>query len=414
GFHITFINSEFNHRRLVRSRGEEVVKGLLDFWFEAIPDGLPPSDSDATQCVPALCDSTRKTCLAPFMELLSKLNSSPQVPPVTCIVCDGIMNFGTKAAQLIRVPYVQLWMSLAVSFLGYLQHKELAQRGIVPFKDEHFVSDGTLEMPIDWIPGMPNMCIKDIPSFIRTTDLDDIMLNFVMEVSQECLNSSSIIFNTFNEFDKEVLQVLASKSSNIYAIGPLTLLNKNFLKIHHHSLNSSLWKEDTSCIKWLDKMKPNSVVYVNYGSITVMSNHHLKEFAWGLANSKYHFLWVVRPDVVMGESAILPMEFMEEIKDRGFITKAISESVPLICWPFFADQLTSCRYSCTKWGNGMEINPDVKRDNVKVLVKEMMEGDKGHRIRRKALEWKKKATISVGGSSLTNFDRMLKEALRYS
>ncbi|MFQ6657977.1 hypothetical protein Gotur_027443, partial [Gossypium turneri] len=156
GFHITFVNSEFNHRRLVRSRGKEVVKGLPDFWFEAIPDGLPPFDSDATQC----------------------------------------------AAQLIGVPYVQLWMSLAVSFLGYLQYKELAQRGIVPFKDEHFVSDGTLEMPIDWIPGMPNMRIKDIPSFIRTTDPDDIMLNFVMEVSQECLNLSSIIFNTFNEFDK--------------------------------------------------------------------------------------------------------------------------------------------------------------------------------------------------------------------
>ncbi|MBA0793965.1 hypothetical protein Gohar_018338, partial [Gossypium harknessii] len=152
GFHITFVNSEFNHKQLVRSRGEEVVKGLPDFWFEAIPDRLPPSDSDATQCIPALCDSTRKTCLAPFMELLSKLNSSPQVPPFTCIVCDGIMNFGTKAAQLIGVPYVQLWMSLAVSFLGYLQYKELAQRGIVPFKDEHFVSDGTLEMPINWIP----------------------------------------------------------------------------------------------------------------------------------------------------------------------------------------------------------------------------------------------------------------------
>ncbi|PPD96330.1 hypothetical protein GOBAR_DD06642 [Gossypium barbadense] len=129
------------------------------------------------------------------MELLSKLNSSPQVPPVTCIVCDGLMNFGTKAAQLIGVPYIQLWMSSAVSFLGYLQYKELAQRGIVPFIDEHFVSNEKLEMPIDWIPGMPNMRIKDIPSFIRTTDPDDIMLNFVIEVSQKCLNSSSIIFN---------------------------------------------------------------------------------------------------------------------------------------------------------------------------------------------------------------------------
>ncbi|MFQ6623616.1 hypothetical protein Gotur_004317, partial [Gossypium turneri] len=48
GFHITFVNTEFNHRRLIRSRGEEAVKGLPDFRFEAIPDGLQPSDSDAT------------------------------------------------------------------------------------------------------------------------------------------------------------------------------------------------------------------------------------------------------------------------------------------------------------------------------------------------------------------------------
>ncbi|MFQ6623615.1 hypothetical protein Gotur_004318, partial [Gossypium turneri] len=198
-----------------------------------------PSDSDATQCVPAICDSTRKNCLAPFLELLSKLNSSPQLPPVTCIVCDGIMNCGTKAAQLIGVPYVQLWTSSTVSFLGFLHYKELAQRGIVPFKDEGFVSDGTLEMPIDWIPGMPNMRLKDLPSLIRTTDPEDTMFNYVMEVSQECLNSSSIIFNTFDEFEKEVLQVIASKSPNIYAIGPLTSLSRNLLEIQHNSLNTS-------------------------------------------------------------------------------------------------------------------------------------------------------------------------------
>ncbi|TYH79177.1 hypothetical protein ES332_D03G044700v1 [Gossypium tomentosum] len=441
GFYITFVNSEFNHRRLIRSRGEEAVKGLPDFRFEAIPDGLPPSDYDATQCAPAICDSTRKNCLAPFLELLSKLNSSPQLTPVTCIVCDGIMNCGTKAAQLIGVPYVQLWTSSTVSFLGFLHYKELAQRGIVPFKDEGFVSDGTLEMAIDWIPGMPNMRLKDLPSFIRTTDPEDTMFNYLMEVSQECLESSSIIFNTFDEFEKEVLQVIASKSPNIYAIGPLTSLSRNLLEIQHNSLNSSLWKEDTSCIEWLNTMKPKSVVYVNYGSVTVMSNHHLEEFAWGLANSKYPFFWVIRPGVVMGESAILPREFMEAIKGRGFITswcpqqqvlshpaigvflthcgwnsllEAVSEGVPLICWPFFGDQQTNCRYSCTTWGNGMEINPDVKRKDVEALIKEIMEGDNGPRIRQKALEWKKKAksAISVGGSSITNFDRMIKEALR--
>ncbi|XWS29540.1 hypothetical protein CRYUN_Cryun24cG0037800 [Craigia yunnanensis] len=443
GFHITFVNSEFNHRRLVRSRGEEAVKGLPDFRFKTIPDGLPPSDCDATQVVPLLCDSTRRTCLAPFLELLVKLNSSSELPPVTCIVSDGIMNFGTKAAEVIGVPYVQLWTSSTTAFLGYLHYRELAERGIVPFKDENFVSDGTLDTPIDWIPGMSNICLKDIPSFIRTTDPNDIMFNFAMAVCEELLKSSSIIFNTFDEFDKEVLEVIATKSPDIYAIGPLTLLSRHIPESQCKSLNSSLWNEDTSCIEWLNKMEPNSVVYVNYGSVTVMSDHHLKEFAWGLANSKHPFLWIVRPDVVMGESAILPREFMEEIKDRGFIKswcpqekvlshpavgvflthcgwnsllEAVCEGVPLICWPFFADQQTNCRYACITWGIGMEINPDVKRDDVKTLVKEMMEGEKGKRMRQKSLEWKKKAEAanSIGGTSLCNFDRMVKDALHHS
>ncbi|KAK9285609.1 hypothetical protein L1049_024804 [Liquidambar formosana] len=58
GFHVTFVNTEFNHGRLVRSRGPESVKGLEDFRFKTIPDELPLSDRDATQEVPVICDST--------------------------------------------------------------------------------------------------------------------------------------------------------------------------------------------------------------------------------------------------------------------------------------------------------------------------------------------------------------------
>lgn len=136
GFHITFVNTEFNHRRLIRSKGPDYIKGLSDFRFETIPDGLPPSDRDATQDVPALCDSTRKTCLAPFLELLGKLNSSAddQVPPVTCVVSDGVMGFGIKAAQMLGIPDVQFWTASACGLMGYLQHVELLKRGIVPFQ----------------------------------------------------------------------------------------------------------------------------------------------------------------------------------------------------------------------------------------------------------------------------------------
>ena len=62
GFHVTFVNTEYNHRRLVRSRGAAAVSGLRDFRFATIPDGLPPSDADATQDPAAISNATRHHC----------------------------------------------------------------------------------------------------------------------------------------------------------------------------------------------------------------------------------------------------------------------------------------------------------------------------------------------------------------
>ncbi|KAM2728935.1 hypothetical protein EV1_000381 [Malus domestica] len=439
GFHITFVNTEFNHNRVIRSKGPDSVKGLPDFVFETIPDGLPPSDKDGTQDIPDLSDSVKKTCLGPFKELVTKINSSSEVPQVTCIVADGTMTFGSKAARELGIPEVTLWTASACGFMGYLQFSELVKRGIIPFKDENFMHDGTLHTPIDWIPGMKNIRLKDIPSHIRLTDLNGVMFNFMGSEARNCLNSSAIIFNTFDEFEHEVLEVILTMFPNIYTIGPLNLLGRHFPE--SKSLNSSLWKEDKKCLEWLDKKKPNSVVYVNYGSVTTMTDQHLIEFAWGLANSKHQFLWIVRADVVKGDSSILPDEFFEEFKDRGYIAgwcaqeqvlahpsigvflthsgwnstiETISHGVPVICWPFFADQQTNCRYSCTTWEIGMEVSPDVRRDEIEALVKEMLEGKGGMKMREKAKEWKKKAVeaTDVGGSSYNNFERLFKEALQ--
>ena len=135
GFHITFVNTEFNHRRLIRSKGLDYVKGLPDFRLETIPDGLPPSDRDATQDIPALCDSIRKNCLAPFKELLLKLNSSEsEVPLVTSIISDGFMSFAIKAGEELGIPEIQFWTASACGFMGYLYFTELIKRGIIPFK----------------------------------------------------------------------------------------------------------------------------------------------------------------------------------------------------------------------------------------------------------------------------------------
>ncbi|WJX31667.1 7-deoxyloganetin glucosyltransferase [Trifolium repens] len=226
GFHITFVNTEFNHKRFINSLGAEFVKGLPDFQFETIPDGLPPCDKDATQDVPLLCDSTRKNCYGPFKELVIKLNSS--LLPVTCIIADGACGFAGRVGKDLGIKELQFWTASACGFVGHLQYDELVKRGILPFKDENFIADGTLDTSVDWITGL-----KDLPSFIRVTDLNDIMFDFMGSEVQNCIKSSTIIINTFEALEDEALKALRAKNPNIYSIGPLQMIGRHFPEIEN-------------------------------------------------------------------------------------------------------------------------------------------------------------------------------------
>ncbi|WOH14067.1 hypothetical protein DCAR_0933583 [Daucus carota subsp. sativus] len=442
GFHISFVNTDFNHNRLIRSRGPNALDGLPDFRFYSIPDGLPASDPDATQDIPALCKYTRINCLAPFRDLVSKLNNSSVsgVPPVTCIVSDAIMTFTMEAADEFGLPVVLLWTASACSLLAYMQYHQLVERGYTPLKDMSDVTNGYLDTKIDWVPGMKGMTLKYFPSFLRTTDINDIMLNFFIIETEAVPKARAIIINTYETLEEDALHAISATQPHIYCIGPLNFMMNHVQDTRLASIGSSLWKEETSCIDWLDNREPNSVIYVNFGSITPMSATQLTEFAWGLANSNKHFLWIVRPDIIAGDEAMVPPEFLAETRERGmlaswcsqeqvlkhpatagFLThsgwnssmETLSSGVPVICWPFFSDQQTNCKYSCAEWGIGLEIDNNVKRNEVEELVRELMDGEKGKQMKKNALEWRKKAEAAAAssGSSAMSLDRLVTEVL---
>ncbi|KHN19774.1 UDP-glycosyltransferase 85A2 [Glycine soja] len=114
-----------------------------------------------------------------------------------------------------------------------------------------------------------------------------------------------------------------------------------------------------------------------------MTSDQLIEFARGLANSGKTFLWVIRPDLVDGENMVLPYELCQRLKIE-------------------------------EWGAGMQIEGDVTRDRVERFVRELMEGQKGEELTKKALEWKKlaeDATIHKDGSSFLNYHNMFRQVL---
>ena len=284
---------------------------------------------------------------------------------------------------------------------------------------------------------MKNIRFRDLPSFVRTTDINDFMLHFLIREIDRTSRASAVIINTFDSFEQDVLDALSPIFPPIYTLGPLQLLVDQIPNGNLKNIGSNLWKDHPECIEWLDSKGPNSVVYVNFGSITVITAQQMIEFAWGLANSNKPFLWIIRPDLIVGEAAMLPPEFLSVTKDRsllvswcpqeqvlkhpsigGFLShmgwnstlESICGGVPMVCWPFFGEQQTNCWFACTKWGIGMEIENNVKRDEVEKLVRELMEGEKGKDMKRKAMEWKTKAEEAAwtGDASHRNLDRLVK------
>ncbi|XP_007042950.2 PREDICTED: 7-deoxyloganetin glucosyltransferase [Theobroma cacao] len=437
--HVTFVNTDYNHKRLLRSRGPNSLDGLPDFCFETIPDGLPPSDADATQDILPLFESLSKNCLDPFRDLLYKLNDSASsiVPPVTCIIADDGMSFPMEAAEEFGIPGVRFWTASACLCVCFAQLPRLVEEGLTPVTNAGGLTNEYLDTVIDWMPGMKKMRFRDLPSYFRTTDPNDWMLNYLLDQASLDSKASAFIFNTFDSLEKDALDAISAMFlTPVYSIGPIHLLVDQIGHDKLKHIDSNLWKEETECLKWLDTKEPNSVVYVNFGSVAVLSPQQLVEFAWGLANSKKQFLWIMRPDLVAGEAGILPPEFVSETKDRGMLAswcpqeqvlkhpsmggflshmgwnstiESISAGVPMLCLPVLADQQTNCRLACTEWGIGMEIDNNVKRDQVEMLVRELMEGDKGVEMKANALEWKKKAAEASrpGGGSFENLDKLL-------
>ncbi|KAG1331949.1 7-deoxyloganetin glucosyltransferase [Cocos nucifera] len=433
GFFITFVYTEFDYARLLKAGGQDAMKVSDDFQFETIPDGLPPSDLDSNRHIPSLCDSLSKNVLVPFRDLITRLGTTA-APPVSLVIWDGIMSFGRKAAAELGIPDIMFWTASASGLMSYLHYPQLIDKGLAPLKDESDLTNGFLNTHVDWIPGMGDIQLRYLPAFIRTTDPDDILFNYVTNETREAPKATAIVINTLQDLEHQVLDALKQMFPPIYTVGSISMLCKQMSNNSSISLPSNLWKEDASCMEWLDRREPKSVVYVNFGSIINLSMECLLEFAWGLANSNHFFLWVIRSDLISGDKAILPQAFLREIaKERclvaswcpqeevllhpsvgAFLThcgwnsilESICGGVPILCYPAFAEQTTNCYFACKKWGIGMEIGSDVKRDEVEGAINEVMVGAKGKDMRKKAGKLKEMAEKAVkeDGTSSSNMN----------
>ncbi|KAI5339954.1 hypothetical protein L3X38_019228 [Prunus dulcis] len=144
-----------------------------------------------------------------------------------------------------------------------------------------------------------------------------------------------------------------------------------------------------------------------------MTPQHLVEFGWGLANTE-----TKEKGPIAGWS---PQEVLNHPWVRGFLTpngwnstiESVAAGMPMFSWPFFAEQQKNCWYTCNGMETGMEIDNNMKKDKVEKLVRELMEGEKGEKMKNKAKEWKTLAGEATGsqGSSFKNLDNVVNHVL---
>lgn len=418
GFYVTFINAGFIHNRLTKN-----PNNLRYFDFETFNDGLPAEYSAATKDLLNICHRNRNNFLAPLQKVVSLINLRNEIPPVTCVISDMQMPFTIKIAKEIGVPCILFWTASMCSLSVYKHYYHLMERGVLPIKDEN--SDKV----IDCVPGLENIRAKDLP-------FGQVTFDFPMKELEEAVEASGIIVNSFETLEENILNAISKIFPKVYTIGPLQMLLNSTLNSESKSVKSNLWEEQLECLEWLDSMEPESVVYISFGSILDLTFEMVSEFAQGILNSNFNFMWVMKSNPINDE------ELLTKLKTKGFITNwcpqekvlnhpaiggfithggwnsildSICAGVPIICCPFWADQLVNSRYSYMNWGIGINMNNVFKKNEVEQIVRELMVGEQGLKMRKRIIDLKKLATEAVkdDGSSSLSLEKLLSDASNY-
>ncbi|KAG6603617.1 7-deoxyloganetin glucosyltransferase, partial [Cucurbita argyrosperma subsp. sororia] len=248
GVRVTFLNTDHHHRRIHDLN--RLAAQLPTLHFDSVSDGLPP---DEPRDVPnrKLCESIRQVTSSLFRELLVSYNdgTSSGRPPITCVITDVVFRFPIDIAEELGIP-VFTFSTFSARFLFLI------------FWIPKLLEDGQLRYPEQELHGVPGaeglIRWKDLPGFWSVEDVADWdPMNFVNQTLATS-RSSGLILNTFDELEAPFLTSLSKIYKKIYSLGPINSLLKNIQSQPQYNL----WKEDHSCMAWLDSQPRKSVVFV--------------------------------------------------------------------------------------------------------------------------------------------------------
>ncbi|KAK4724988.1 hypothetical protein R3W88_027767 [Solanum pinnatisectum] len=359
--------------------------------------------------------SMNENCKAHLRDYLVTMMEEECNQIIACIIYDNVMFFVDDVATQRKVPSIVL-CTFSVVFTHSMITIFQQPKKYFPFEDSQL---------LDPLPDLHPLRYKDVPFFVINNTVPEAQLEFRRAMC-DVGSSVATIWNMMQDLeDSTLLRLQKHYKVPFFPIGP-------FHKMAHLASSTSIPQEDNSCIEWLDKQAPNSVLYVSLGSLVRIDNKELIETAWGLANSENQFLWVIRPGSISGFQCAetLPDSFEEMIGERGRVVKwapqkqvlahpavggfythcgwnsmlqSICEEVPMIYRPILADQLVNARYLTQIYKVGFELEVN-ERTVIEKTIRKLMLSEEGKDVKKRVVDMKQNivAGMQIDGASHTN------------
>ncbi|RZB71047.1 UDP-glycosyltransferase 83A1-like [Glycine soja] len=421
GCKVFFVNTDFDHKRVVSSMVEQLDsldESLLK--LVSIPDGLGPDDD--RNDLSKLCDSLLNNMPAMLEKLIEDIHLKGD-NRISLIVADVCMGWALDVGSKLGIKGALLCPSSAAFFALLYNVPRLIDDGIID-------SDGglriTTKRTIQISQGMPEMDPGELFWLnMGNTINGKIVLNYLMQCTQRLNMTEWWLCNTTYELEHAPL----SSIPKLVPIGPL--LRSYDDTIATAKTIGQYWEEDLSCMSWLDQQPHGSVLYVAFGSFTHFDQNQFNELALGLDLTNRPFLWVVRQD----NKRVYPNEFLgckgkivswapqQKVLSHPaiacFVThcgwnstiEGVSNGLPLLCWPYFGDQICNKTYICDELKVGLGFDSDknglVSRMELERKVDQILNDEN---IKSRSLELKDKVmnNIAKAGRSLENLNRFVK------
>ncbi|PWA54140.1 hypothetical protein CTI12_AA435370 [Artemisia annua] len=221
------------------------------------------------------------------------------------------------------------------------------------------------------------------------------------------LIQSATCFSIYNHFSNRCDGIIAKDPNACVLVNTLDGLKPDSVKSIKNStvvgpLVSSIFLGNKgSCFEWLDSKQENSVVYVSFGSLAMLTNTQKLELLHGLMKTQRPFLLVLRD---VGEDEDVEIKQLKE-------KVSLVAGVAIVGCPQFADQTTNAKMVDEVWGNGVREVLDeemvVRQDEIKRCLDVVMDGgERAKEIKKNVEKWRKVAEESVkdGGSLQTNLE----------